>query len=74
MTHRDYGLLMALISGGLFAFWCASQGNGQLIVYPTLGTLRLTSRDWVCLSVILLIDGLPLLLEGWEYLWWQLHR
>jgi len=34
----------------------------------------LNQIGWLCLVLVLLIDSLPLLLEGLEYLWWTLRK
>lgn len=73
-TPRDGWLLGGLISLALFCFWQASHGVGRLAIYPALGSVQLTGPAWLCFWIVVLVDSLPLLLEGWEYLWWSLRK
>ena len=73
-TQRDGWLLAGLVGISSFCFWQASHGVGRLPIYPVLGSVQLTGPGWLCLWFVLIIDSLPLLLEGWEYLWWSLRK
>lgn len=74
LTQRDGWLLTGLIVSSGLCFYLAKQGVGRLAVYPVLGSAHLDQTGWLCLVLVLLIDSLPLLLEGWEYLWWTLRK
>ncbi|BBE25297.1 cobalt ABC transporter permease protein [Latilactobacillus curvatus] len=73
-TQRDGWVLASLVAGSALCFYFAKQGIGRLAIYPILGSIHLNQIGWLCLVLVLLIDSLPLLLEGWEYLWWTLRK
>jgi len=73
-TGRDWWSLgwYLPLSGG--CFYAASQGIGRLTVYPSLGSLALSGMDWLVLLGVIVLYSFPLILEMWEWLWWNLSK
>ncbi len=74
-TRHDGVILtvIGLISAGCFI--AAARGVGRLVIYPSLGQIGLRSAaDWLVWAGVMVVDGLPLIIEGWEWLWWQLLK
>lgn len=72
MRGRDWrvALFIALCAGVCVALWLG--GHGRLPIYPRLGDPWLTEAgDGVALGAFLLLVGLPLWIEGREWLRWR---
>lgn len=55
-------------------FYAASRGIGRMTVYPSLGTIALTPIGWLVLLGVAILFSFPLILEAWEWLWWNLLK
>lgn len=70
-TKRDGVILTGLLVASVFCFVEASKGVGRLVIYPVLGSFSLDATAWLVYIVVIFIFSFPLLLEGWEYIWWS---
>ena len=70
-TKRDGLALVALVVPSIVCFVAASNGVGRLVIYPVLGSFMLNSISWMVFLLVILVFSFPLILEGWEYIWWS---
>lgn len=73
-TTRDFVSLAWYLPLAGICFYAASRGIGRMTVYPSLGTMALTPTGWLVLLGVVLLFSFPLILEAWEWLWWNLLR
>lgn len=73
-SGRDWLTLAWYLPVSGLCFYAASRGIGRLTVYPALGSLHLTGLDWLVFLGVSLLESFPLILEGWEWLWWNLSK
>lgn len=73
-TQRDlvWLLWLLLLSGS--CFFEASQGIGRLVIYPSLGQMGLSVEGWLVLLEVAILVSFPMILEGWEWVWWHLLK
>lgn len=73
-TSRDGLALGWLVILSGICFYAASRGVGRMVIYPSVGSFGLNQQGWLVLLGVILIISFPLILEGWEWLWWHLLR
>lgn len=73
-TQRDILTLCWYLPLTIACFYAASKGIGRLTVYPALGTIALNGQGLLVLLGVMLLVGFPLILEAWEWLWWNLLK
>ncbi|WP_235804757.1 energy-coupling factor transporter transmembrane component T [Secundilactobacillus kimchicus] len=72
--QRDLLCLGWFIPLSGLCFYAASQGIGRMVVYPALGSLGLSLTGWLVLLGVAVLFSFPLILEAWEWLWWNLLK
>lgn len=73
-TQRDILSLCWYLPLTVICFYEASKGVGRLVVYPSLGTMALNGQGLLVLLGVVLLVSFPLILEAWEWLWWNLLK
>lgn len=73
-TGRDIFSLCWYLPLAVFCFYMGSKGFGRMVVYPSLGTAGLSGMDIIVLVGVILLYSFPIILEAWEWLWWNLLK
>ncbi|MFD3449819.1 energy-coupling factor transporter transmembrane component T [Microbacteriaceae bacterium 4G12] len=74
MEKRDWILIGVFIILIAICMIGASNGAGILTIYPRLKPIGLYGFDWIAYASFILYISIPVLLEGREWIWWNIQR
>lgn len=74
MERRDWFILIYLILVLVSCMICIQRGFGKLTMYPKVEALVFHSYDTSLFVLFLMFIGLPIIIEGREWLWWRMQK